>query len=129
RMPEAVEDNCIQARDVDDHAARRRIAPVAVAARTGDDPHRVTPRPADRALNIPQRLAEDDRTRLDRVEARVEEQARLGVAGAARWDDVAAQPVCKLLEDPRRGRRGELDEPSREGRRASNQRNAPATCE
>ena len=122
-----VERNSVQARDIDDDAARRRVPAVAVSAGTGDDPHRVKSCPAHRALNVRRRLAENDRTRLHRIEARVEEQARLVVARSACSDDVAPQLVRELLVDSRRPRRGQLNEPSGERRDAGDECDAPST--
>src|SRR6266536_3455283 len=86
-----VDGDAVQPGDVHDHAGRRRVAAVAVAAGARDDPDLVLPRPVDGPLNVPQGLAERDRTRLHGVEARVEEHASLVVAGVAADDYVSLQ--------------------------------------
>ena len=89
RMTVPVERDPVQPRDVHHDAGRRRITAVAVPTRPRDDPNRVTPRPADGPLDVGERLAEDDRLRLVRVEAGVVEDASLVVRRIAPHDNGA----------------------------------------
>src|SRR5207253_10790681 len=56
-------------------------------------------RPAHGLLHVRQRLAEGGRLRLDRIEARVEENPGGVVAGSAALNDVPAQRAVELPED------------------------------
>src|SRR5581483_5121148 len=92
----------------------RGVAAVAVAAGPGSEPDAVLARPADRLLDVERALAERDRERLRRVEARVEEEARLVVPGRAAGDDGAAQRARELAERRReRTRRSGREPPPR----------------
>src|SRR5438105_7059637 len=115
--------------DVDDDAGGGRVTPVAVTARSRDDPNSVLACPADGALHVGGRFAERDRGRLDRVEAGVVEHARGVVAGFAALDDVTAQRPVELAEDAGRrcGSRERIGQGNRgEGERSTSWDELPA---
>ena len=84
--------------EVDDDAARRRVAAVAVAAPTGDDVDPVLAGPADGPLDILDCLGKDDRVRMHPIEASVDEEPRLRVGGAPRRDDGTIELAGELAQ-------------------------------
>ena len=126
RPTRRVERDTVQPGDVDDHAGRRGVAAVAVAARARNDPDAVLASPADGSLHVGQRLAEDDGLRLVRVEAGVVQDARLVVRSIAANDHGATNQLRELVEDPARRRPRKVGQPTGERHRA--RRRGPRTC-
>jgi hypothetical protein len=98
RLPRGVDPDPAHSAEVDDDAARRRVAAVAVAARARDDVDPVLARPADGPLDVRDRLAEDDRVRVHAVEASVDEEPRLRVGGAPGRDDGTIELARELAQ-------------------------------